>query len=107
MHLTTSHGTDFNNEETISSFALLQLAPYAEAVCPASTWPTLRPYLTEPRAGLIEAGTAEQLATVLLRASTEIKARTLATDARRLADAAARAATDGMPWIWTTYEAGR
>ncbi|MFJ9822527.1 hypothetical protein ACIRU3_46475 [Streptomyces sp. NPDC101151] len=107
-HVVTSHGADFFGEDRHPLKALASLAGYAEGCLPYAERGPLVQLLQNPgEGGSIPPARAAEVAQLLLRLARHrfVKA-SAAAHARALGDAAARAAEDGEPWVWTA-EAGR
>ncbi|MGQ4733524.1 DUF7739 domain-containing protein [Streptomyces sp. Ju416(a)] len=103
-HVVTSHGADFFGEDRHPLKALQALGPYAQNSVAWTDRPTIAPLVqlledledrTFPPADAAQL--SEQL--LVIARARNIKAA-VATLARALADAAARAAADSEPWEW-------
>ncbi|WP_225829309.1 hypothetical protein [Streptomyces naphthomycinicus] len=101
-HAIVSHGADFFGEDRHPLKALASLAGYAEGCLSQTERGPLVDLLRDPgHGGSIPPEKARQVAELLLRISRWkfVKPGPSAM-ARALADAAARAAADGEPWVW-------
>jgi hypothetical protein len=105
-HVVTSHGADFFGEDRHPLKALAALAGYAEGCLSYAEGKQLVQLLKSPGADSIPPEKAAHVAELLLRVSRHRFVRPAPSAlARALADAAARAAADGEPWVWR-IEAG-
>jgi len=104
VHAVVSHGSDFFGEDRHAVLALRSLAPVVSGSYPWSEQETialLLAVLQDPGERSIPAEEAALLAGQLLHVSRAHRTKPNWADlARALADAAARAAADGEPWVW-------
>lgn len=106
-HVVTSHGADFFGEDRHTLKSLASLAGYAEgALSYADRKPIVELLQNPGDGGSMPPENAALVAELLLKVSRHkfVKPKPSAL-ARALADAAARAAADGEPWVWR-IEAG-
>lgn len=104
-HVVVDHGADFFGQDRHPLKALASLAPY---VSNSFSWndrakvAPLVQLLEHPTEQTIPASQAAVLSEQLLKVSRSrgLQPKVSAL-ARALADAAARAATDGEPWVWS------
>jgi hypothetical protein len=108
-HAVVSHGADFFGQDRHPVKSLISLAPYASSSFSWADREKVAPLvqaLEQPTDQKFPADQAAVLAEQLLKVSRcrHLKPKPSAL-ARALADAAARAAADGEPWVWR-IEAG-
>jgi len=104
VHVVTSHGADFFGEDRYEIRDLKSLAGYAEGALPYSERHELVRLLSRAGAGdqEVPADQAAEMAGLLRRVAAHGFTRPKpSAHAALLADAAARAASDGEPWTWT------
>ncbi|PJE97145.1 hypothetical protein CUT44_14285 [Streptomyces carminius] len=103
-HVTVSHGSDFFGVDTIAVQQLRELGQYARSVLSADDHPLLTTLLDD--AGqcehTLDADQAALLAILLRRIAARRRLKKPVRDlATRLGIAAANAAADSAPWVWT------
>ncbi|MFI7396527.1 DUF7739 domain-containing protein [Streptomyces tendae] len=102
--LIVSHGADFFGEDRHPLKAIANLAPYVENSVSYTDRPTVAPLvrlLESPASQTFPVAEAAQLSERLLKVARDRRLKpAIATLARSLGDAAARAASDGDPWTW-------
>lgn len=108
--IVTSHGADFFGEDRHAPKTFVSLAGYAEGVLPAADRAQLVQLLRAAGIGehlAIAPAEAGSLAGQLRQIARHrfVKSKAAALSAALLADAAARAATDGEAWTWRTEAA--
>ncbi|MEU9349161.1 hypothetical protein AB0D74_48990 [Streptomyces sp. NPDC048278] len=103
-HLIISHGSDFFGQDRHSLKSLISLAPYASNAFSWNDQKAVAPLvqaLENPTARTIPAEDAAVFSEQLLKVSRSRHLKpAVASLARALADAAARAADAGEPWEW-------
>ncbi|MEU9595042.1 hypothetical protein AB0D84_35710 [Streptomyces sp. NPDC048193] len=102
--LVVSHGADFFGQDRHPLKGITGLAPYVETSVSYADRPTIAPLLRlleSPTAQTFPPAEAAQLSERLLKVARDRRIKpAIATLARSLGDAAARAASDGDPWTW-------
>jgi len=103
--LVVSHGADFFGEDRHPLAAVRTLGPYVENAVSYVDQQTIAPLmkaLEDLSDRTFPAADAAQLSEQLLKVARNRRIKpAVATLARALADAAARAAADDEPWTWT------
>lgn len=107
--LVVSHGADFFGQDRHLLADVVALAPWVTNAVPYNDRKSVAPLVAAmegPEALAFPAADAARVSEVLLKVSRDrhLKPRASAL-ARALADAAARAATDGEPWEWAVEAA--